>query len=77
VADLLREGDSLNTQLSYRSALRYWAAWEPFRRTSIARRPAFAWEQVLLPDAVPDLGPADRPESPRLVLPPEHCSHME
>ena len=27
VNDLLREGESKNTQLSYRSALRYWAAW--------------------------------------------------
>jgi integrase len=31
VADLLREGESLNTQLSYRSALRYWAAWYGIR----------------------------------------------
>lgn len=31
VADLLREGESLNTQLSYRSALRYWAAWYGLR----------------------------------------------
>lgn len=27
VEDLLREGESKNTQASYRSALRYWAAW--------------------------------------------------
>ena len=27
VEDLLREGESENTQASYRSALRYWAAW--------------------------------------------------
>ena len=27
VEDLLREGESRNTQTSYRSALRYWAAW--------------------------------------------------
>lgn len=27
VDDLLREGESQNTQTSYRSALRYWAAW--------------------------------------------------
>jgi hypothetical protein len=27
VEDLLREGESENTQTSYRSALRYWAAW--------------------------------------------------
>lgn len=27
VEDLLREGESRNTQASYRSALRYWAAW--------------------------------------------------
>lgn len=31
VADLLREGESLNTQMSYRSALRYWAAWYGIR----------------------------------------------
>lgn len=31
IADLLREGESLNTQLSYRSALRYWAAWYGIR----------------------------------------------
>jgi hypothetical protein len=27
VEDLLREGESKNTLISYRSALRYWAAW--------------------------------------------------
>jgi integrase len=27
IEDLLREGESRNTQTSYRSALRYWAAW--------------------------------------------------
>src|SRR3990167_13252 len=27
VEDLLREGEAQNTQASYRSALRYWAAW--------------------------------------------------
>ncbi len=31
MADLLREGESLNTQMSYRSALRYWAAWYGIR----------------------------------------------
>lgn len=31
IADLLREGESINTQLSYRSALRYWAAWYGIR----------------------------------------------
>lgn len=31
IADLLSEGESLNTQLSYRSALRYWAAWYGIR----------------------------------------------
>jgi|GEM_PF-6638991 len=27
VEDLLREGESKNTMASYKSALRYWAAW--------------------------------------------------
>jgi integrase len=31
VQDLLREGESPNTQASYRSALRYWAAWYGMR----------------------------------------------
>ena len=31
VDDLLREGESRNTLLSYRSALRYWAAWYGIR----------------------------------------------
>nr|WP_315429666.1 site-specific integrase [uncultured Albidiferax sp.] len=31
VEDLLREGESQNTQASYRSALRYWAAWYGMR----------------------------------------------
>lgn len=31
VAALLREGESVNTQTSYRSALRYWAAWFALR----------------------------------------------
>ena len=31
VDDLLREGESLNTMVSYRSALRYWAAWYVIR----------------------------------------------
>ena len=31
VEDLLREGESKNTQASYRSALRYWAAWYGWR----------------------------------------------
>ena len=31
VDELLREGESQNTQLSYRSALRYWAAWYGMR----------------------------------------------
>jgi integrase len=31
VDDLLREGESKNTLLSYRSALRYWAAWYSLR----------------------------------------------
>ena len=31
VDDLLREGESLNTMASYRSALRYWAAWYGMR----------------------------------------------
>lgn len=31
VDDLLREGESLNTMASYRSALRYWAAWYVMR----------------------------------------------
>lgn len=31
VADLLREGESINTQMSYRSALCYWAAWYGLR----------------------------------------------
>lgn len=31
VHELLREGESLNTRLSYRSALRYWAAWFQLR----------------------------------------------
>lgn len=31
VADLMREGESINTQMSYRSALRYWAAWYGIR----------------------------------------------
>ncbi|MET1114190.1 MAG: site-specific integrase [Comamonas sp.] len=29
--DLLREGESLNTRMSYQSALRYWAAWHALR----------------------------------------------
>jgi site-specific recombinase XerC len=31
VDDLLREGESMNTLVSYRSALRYWAAWHVMR----------------------------------------------
>ena len=31
VQDLLREGESLNTRMSYQSALRYWAAWHLLR----------------------------------------------
>ncbi len=31
VNDLLREGEAQNTQASYRSALRYWAAWHAIR----------------------------------------------
>ncbi|QRR32433.1 site-specific integrase [Hydrogenophaga sp. YM1] len=31
VADLLREGESANTQRNYQSALRYWAAWYAMR----------------------------------------------
>nr|WP_315491521.1 site-specific integrase [uncultured Rhodoferax sp.] len=31
VEELLREGESKNTQMSYRSALRYWAAWYGMR----------------------------------------------
>lgn len=31
VEELLREGESINTQMSYRSALRYWAAWYGMR----------------------------------------------
>ncbi|MFN4351669.1 MAG: tyrosine-type recombinase/integrase [Hylemonella sp.] len=31
VLELMREGESPNTQLSYRSALRYWAAWYGLR----------------------------------------------
>lgn len=31
VDDLLHEGESLNTLISYRSALRYWAAWHALR----------------------------------------------
>ena len=31
VEDLLREGESMNTLVSYRSALRYWAAWHVMR----------------------------------------------
>lgn len=31
VEDLLREGESANTMASYRSALRYWAAWHAMR----------------------------------------------
>jgi integrase len=31
VADLLAQGESVNTQVSYRSALRYWAAWHALR----------------------------------------------
>ena len=31
VEDLLREGESQNTLASYRSALRYWAAWYGLR----------------------------------------------
>lgn len=31
VEDLLREGESANTLISYRSALRYWAAWHQMR----------------------------------------------
>ena len=31
VEDLLREGESVNTVASYRSALRYWAAWHQLR----------------------------------------------
>lgn len=31
VEELLREGESKNTQMSYRSALRYWAAWYGLR----------------------------------------------
>jgi integrase len=31
IRDLLREGEAANTQMSYRSALRYWAAWFALR----------------------------------------------
>lgn len=31
VEDLLREGESKNTMASYKSALRYWAAWYGIR----------------------------------------------
>ncbi|WP_232834515.1 tyrosine-type recombinase/integrase [Rhodoferax ferrireducens] len=43
VEDLLREGESENTLLSYRSALRYWAAWYGIRYGS----------QIQLPVATP------------------------
>ena len=43
VEDLLREGESQNTLLSYRSALRYWAAWYGMRYG----------QQIQLPVATP------------------------
>ena len=43
VEDLLREGESKNTQASYRSALRYWAAWYGWRYG----------DQIQLPLSVP------------------------
>ncbi|MEO7159958.1 MAG: tyrosine-type recombinase/integrase [Polaromonas sp.] len=45
VDDLLREGESLNTMASYRSALRYWAAWYVMRYGC----------QIQLPVAIPDV----------------------
>ena len=39
VDDLMREGESRNTQLSYRSALRYWAAWYGIRYGSQIQLP--------------------------------------
>jgi integrase len=39
VDDLLREGESRNTLLSYRSALRYWAAWYGIRYGSQIQLP--------------------------------------
>ena len=39
VHDLLREGESLNTQASYRTALRYWAAWYGLRYGSAIALP--------------------------------------
>ena len=39
VDDLLREGESRNTQISYRSALRYWAAWYGIRYGSQIQLP--------------------------------------
>ncbi len=43
IEDLLREGESQNTLLSYRSALRYWAAWYGLRYG----------QQIQLPVAMP------------------------
>ena len=39
VHDLLREGESVNTQASYRAALRYWAAWYGLRYGSAIALP--------------------------------------
>lgn len=39
VDDLLREGESRNTMMSYRSALRYWAAWYGIRYGSQIQLP--------------------------------------
>jgi len=39
VEDLLREGESQNTLLSYRSALRYWAAWYGLRYGGMVQLP--------------------------------------
>lgn len=49
----------------------------PYHRTALTSTTALAWEQIALLDAVPDWGPAYRPESPRLMLPLEHCLHVE
>lgn len=49
----------------------------PYHRTALARTKALAWEQIVLMDAAPDWGPAYRPTSPRLVVPLEHCLHVE
>jgi AraC family transcriptional regulator len=49
----------------------------PYHRTAIARTPALAWEQIALLGAAPDWGLTYWPESPRLLLPLEHCLHVE